>query len=90
MNLAELEQKIPSWAKWLALAVLLLLIFGSPFTTSADYKRCKQSCKQQNFADFRFKPHYNSKSGPSPSSCHCLTLEESQDKSRIHPGTRVF
>lgn len=90
MNLDDLNAKIPAWAKWLALGLLLLVILGSPFTHRAERKKCQQICQQQGFVGFRFKPYFNEKTGPKPASCHCLNEEESQMKKRIPLGTRVF
>lgn len=90
MNLSDLEAKIPSWAKWLALGLLLLAIFGSPFNSNSERKQCKRLCLEQDFASFRYKPYFNDKTGPKPSSCHCLTAEEAHDKSRVYPGVKQF
>lgn len=90
MNLFHLNAKIPSWAKWLALTLLLLVLLISPFTHRAERKKCQQICVQQGFAGFRFKPYFHEKTGPKPASCHCLTEEESQMKKRIPLGTKVY
>lgn len=90
MNLSDLEARIPSWAKWLALGMLLLVILGSPFKNRAERKKCKQICHAQGYAGFRFKPYYREKTGPKPASCHCLSAEETQIKNAVPAGTRVF
>lgn len=90
MNLSDLQEKIPSWVKWTALAVLLIYAFGMPGKSRAERKKCQQLCSEQGFAGFRYKPYFHEKTGPKPSSCHCLTLEETQIKKRIPQGTKIF
>lgn len=90
LNLSDLSARIPAWAKWLGLVLLLLAIFGSPFTNHAERKKCRKICLEQGFAKSRFKPYYRGKTGPNPSSCHCLTAEEARMKKTIPAGHKVF
>ena len=89
MSLLERPVKLPLWV-WPVLALLLMVYFGSPWTTYTQSRECQRICRAEGFADSRFKPQYRSKAGPQPSSCHCLSEAERQMKDRIPPGTRVF
>jgi len=89
MRLLDRPVKLPVWV-WSVLALLLLAYFGSPWTNYTQSRECRRICRAEGFADSRFKPQYRSKTGPQPSSCHCLSEAERRMKDRIPQGTRVF
>lgn len=74
--------------KWIFIPVLVYGLYSTFSSVSDGREKCENICYEKGYHDVRYKPsgRYNIE----PESCHCLTEEESNVKTRIPKGTPVF
>lgn len=74
--------------KWLILPVGVLLY--ALLNMESGKSDCQSACLVEGYEHIRYQPKYRSKFNTTPESCTCLTEQESQLKTRIPKGVKLY